>query len=86
MSNKDWGGKRNKAGRKPVSYEKEVREAIEKALGEKDMTEIWSNLIKAANDGEIAAINTLLNYYYGKPKESKDNNLSGEIKITIVEP
>ena len=69
------------AGRKPLSYEKTIRQEIDKALGKAGMMQIWKALIKEAKAGSIAHQNTLLAYYHGKPKETK--NLDGAVDIIV---
>lgn len=75
------GGKRSNSGRKPLSYEKDIRKEIDQALGEEGMKPIWDSIIKEAKNGSSPHQNTLLAYYHGKPKET--NNINGELAIII---
>lgn len=38
---------------------------------------------KSLERGDLASIETLLNRVYGKPKETVDASLSGEVKVTL---
>lgn len=76
------GGKREGSGRKPKFAENELKEQILKATGETGLTEVWAKLFQEAKKGSIPHINTLLNYYYGKPKESLQ--VDGDMSIVLT--
>lgn len=78
------GGKRPGAGRKPRVVEKNINEAINAAIaaiGGDPLKDIWQKVIEEATKGSFAHVQLLLNYYYGKPKESV--NVSGGLSLTI---
>lgn len=70
------GGKREGAGRKSKSEEQNLIEKLgptePKALRELD---------KAVGEGKSWAIKLYMEYMYGKPRETKDINLSGDVPI-----
>lgn len=65
------GGKRPGAGRKSITHEDNVKEAIKNALGPESLTKIWKKIIEKAEMGSDKHAQILCNYYYGKPKENE---------------
>jgi hypothetical protein len=77
------GGKREGAGRKPLSLEDDVKSAIRSALATdpEALTKVWEMVIKKAKEGSDKHINILFAYNYGKPKENQ--GLPSEMIITV---
>jgi hypothetical protein len=72
---KNNGGNKN-AGRKPKADEQKL---IEK-LGKYE-DEAHKILKEAVKDGNSWAVKMYFEYMYGKPKETKDVNLTGDLPI-----
>jgi hypothetical protein len=70
---KPKGGKRIGAGRKPLSIEDNVKEAIKRALSSEPdaMNKIWQKVVSEAKAGSEKHTQLLFNYYYGKPKDNE---------------
>jgi len=71
-------GENRGAGRKPKSYEHEIRAAIEEAAGDGGLLSLWQSTFTEARKGSISHQNTIYAYYYGKPKEHIDLTTDGE--------
>jgi hypothetical protein len=70
------GGKRENAGRKPKDEEQNL---IEKLSPLNDLA--FKALEKGLRDGASWAVKLYFEYNYGKPKETKDINLTSENPI-----
>jgi hypothetical protein len=68
-----WGGKREKAGRKPKADEQEL---VEKLTPLADNA--YSALQTGLENNEPWAVKLWFEYYYGKPKQSIDIKSDGE--------
>lgn len=68
---KKMGGARPGAGRKPMAIEKNVTDAIKRAMRKdpKQMDRIWQTILEKAEKGSVPHANLLFNYYYGRPVE-----------------
>lgn len=77
------GGKRPGSGRKSLSHEENVRDAIKSALGPESLTKIWKKIIQKAEEGSDRHAQLLCNYYYGKPKDNEGQPT--ELRITILD-
>lgn len=71
-------GHKGKAGRKSKSEEMQLIEQLNKHI---DNDEVIKVLRDKINDGDFKALQLYMNYYYGKPKETKDVTLTGDLPI-----
>jgi hypothetical protein len=72
------GGKRSGAGRKSKSEELQL---IEKLNAHIDSDEAIIKLKEMIDNGDFKALQLYMNYMYGKPRETKDVNLTGDVPI-----
>lgn len=85
---KKMGGARPGAGRKSLAVEKNVKDAIKRAMtgDPKRMDRIWKTIFEKAENGSRDHITILFNYYYGKPVESvMVSSKQVVLKHTIIE-
>lgn len=77
------GGKRQGAGRKPLSLENDVKTAIREALASDPtaLTMVWQKVIEKAKAGSDKHISILFAYNYGKPKDNEGQ--PSEMIITV---
>ena len=73
--NNKRGGKREGAGRKSKSEEMHLLERLDKHI---DNDEAIKLLKAKMDEGDFKALQLYMNYYYGKPKETKDVNINSE--------
>lgn len=71
-------GHKGKAGRKSKSEELQL---IEKLNAHIDSDEAIIKLKEMIDDGDFKALQLYMNYMYGKPRETKDVNLTGDVPI-----
>lgn len=71
-------GHKGKAGRKSKSEELQL---IEKLNAHIDSDEAIIKLKEMIDDGDFKALQLYMNYMYGKPKETKDVNVTGDVPI-----
>ena len=69
------GGKREGAGRKGKADEMHLLERLDKHI---DNDEAIKLLKAKMDEGDFKALQLYMNYYYGKPKETKDVNINSE--------
>ena len=72
---KNNGGKRANAGRKSKKYEVNLKKLMDGVLSPE---EVFSALSNEVLNGDVSAIKTWLEYYYGRPKQSLDVTTKGE--------
>jgi hypothetical protein len=72
------GGKRSGAGRKSKSEELQL---IEKLNAHIDSDEAIIKLKEKIDEGDFKALQLYMNYMYGKPRETKDLTVTGDIPI-----
>lgn len=72
------GGKRKGAGRKPKAEEQQLIEKLDNVI---DNEAAILKLRELISEGDFRALQLYMNYRYGKPKETKDVNLSGDLPI-----
>lgn len=72
------GGKRDGAGRKSKSEELQLIERLNEHI---DSDEVILKLKGMIDDGDFKALQLYMNYMYGKPRETKDVNLTGDVPI-----
>ena len=72
------GGKRSGAGRKSKSEELQL---IEKLNAHIDSDEAIIKLKEMIDDGDFKALQLYMNYMYGKPRETKDVTVTGDLPI-----
>jgi hypothetical protein len=76
MENKSRrGGKREGAGRPSKAEEMHLIERLDKHI---DNDEAILLLKKKMDEGDFKALQLYMNYYYGKPKETKDVTINAE--------
>jgi hypothetical protein len=68
-------GHKGKAGRKSKSEEMHLIERLDKHI---DNDEAILLLKKKMDEGDFKALQLYMNYYYGKPKETKDVTINAE--------
>lgn len=71
-------GHKGKAGRKSKSEELQL---IEKLNAHIDSDEAIIKLKEMIDNGDFKALQLYMNYMYGKPRETKDVNLTGDVPI-----
>ena len=71
-------GHKGKAGRKSKSEELQL---IEKLNAHIDSDEAIIKLKEMIDDGDFKALQLYMNYMYGKPRETKDVTVTGDLPI-----
>ena len=74
-----WGGVRENSGRPPKVKEQKLIEALT-PLHDIAISQLEVNIMK----GEAWAVKMFMEYFYGKPKETKDLNVKGLPKVVIT--
>jgi len=69
---------KGRAGRKPKSEEMQLIEKLNQHI---DSDEAILKLKEMIDEGDFKALQLYMNYMYGKPKETKDVNLTGDLPI-----
>ena len=72
------GGKRIGAGRKPKDVESDLIEKL--SAYEEDAL---AAIVKGVKSGDIKWVTLYLNYYKGKPKETKDISINEDVPLFI---
>ena len=72
------GGARKGAGRKPKSVEMKLIEQLDKHI---DQDMVIKQLNHMIADGEYKALQLYLQYYYGRPRETKDIKINNDAPI-----
>jgi len=75
------GGVRKGAGRKSRAEETSLKETILEALGTEGILPIWKKVIEQAKEGSDKHQAIILNYFHGKPKETKEIEVTGDLTI-----
>lgn len=76
------GGARKGAGRKRKADELAAIERIDAALNPEDWKEMLKICAEKAKKGSIAHLKLLMEYRFGKPKETVDVNSDNTLTIT----
>lgn len=76
-----WGGQRDGAGRKPKADELRIAEQMD-AIG--DTAKVFGALWKLVEGGSEPAIKLWLSYRLGQPKQTIEQNNTGDQTLTIV--
>jgi hypothetical protein len=77
------GGVKGKAGRKPRIDEEELGRLLSSCWKLKDRRAAIRCLARLANEGSLPAIQLLMAYAYGKPKERLEH--SGQLEVGYIE-
>lgn len=85
MSKGTWGGAGRGGGRKSKAEELGLRKTLDAVFTEKDKQDVFLALLKEAKKGSTPHAQLLLAYYYGKPTETVNNNISGDQIIRLVD-
>jgi hypothetical protein len=72
------GGKRAGAGRKPKAEEVKLVERLSPLEDD-----ALAALAEGVKSGDIKWVTLYLNYYLGKPKETKDINLDADVPLFV---
>ena len=72
------GGKRPGAGRKPKAEEVKLVERLSPLEDD-----ALAALAEGVKSGDIKWVTLYLNYYLGKPKETKDINLDADVPLFV---
>ena len=80
ITEKNNGGARQGAGRKPKAIEQKLIERLDAII---DKDEAISKLGELVAKGDMRAVQLYLSYRYGKPKESVDINSSEGLNINF---
>lgn len=72
---KNNGGKRKGAGRKGKAQEMHLLERLDKHIDNDDAILLLKSKM---DEGDFKALQLYMNYYYGKPKETKDVTINTE--------
>ena len=78
------GGKREGAGRKGRAHELGLIKLLDECVNEDDRRKLFGVLKEKSLKGDMRAIELLLSYLYGKPKQSVDMTSGGETIITGI--
>lgn len=70
-----------KAGRPSKAQELQLLETIIKSGGEGCTDSLWKKIWEQANAGSYPHQRMIAEYMYGKPKETKDLNIAGNIVV-----
>lgn len=69
---------KGRAGRKPKAEEHQLIEKLDKAIDQEKAIEKLNEMVE---NGDFKALQLYLAYRYGKPRETKDVNLTGDLPI-----
>jgi hypothetical protein len=72
------GGKREGAGRKAKAEEMQLIERLNEHI---DSDEVILKLKGMIDEGDFKALQLYMNYMYGKPRETKDVTVTGDLPI-----
>lgn len=72
------GTKGNKGGRPSKSEEMQLIERLNEHI---DSDDVILKLKGMIDEGDFKALQLYMNYMYGKPRETKDVNLTGDVPI-----
>ena len=81
---KNNGGSRSGAGRKPKAKEIEIISKIDSIVNDSDWVDIFKKIVLQAKTGSYQHIKLLLEYRFGKPKESVEFNDITENKLPSI--